>query len=445
MKKIYSLLFVLSLTSPLVQAKTTGVGIPNIYPHMGSGSGSNSSPAASYSRIIGYTYLKYNGSVLAPVDSTTYTYSFGRGGQLSREDMDDNFVRFDDSYTYLYNASTGTYRNQYHRFQAFNGAGKTTKYTCQSWSLVTGAWRDSARYVYNYNTDLTLLLKTSFDIFYGGNWVQHVTFQNYHDNKGNLLKMRSTVFNMTFTYDANDNILTRVDSQVNISPFYWYAKDKFVFSYDATNRVASYTVQRIEAGNWTNKEKYDYTYSGNNISEIAKYAWNNNTWEIQGKNVMSYDANNNIASDEWQYWDVASVSFKSASRRMWTYNNFNQPLTYYSQTFEPSTSSWGFATDDFLYRYYYQSYIPAAIAGVQSPQEMKLYPQPAVNALNVALPASTDQYELSVSDVQGRMLKQAVVRGGDYQLDVADLPNGTYFLRASSSGDEFARRFIVNR
>jgi len=386
MKKIYLLLFGLSFAGPMVHGKTTTTGIPNMFPHMGS-SGSGNSVAASNSRIVGYTFLKHDGSAFVPVDSTTYSYSFGRGGQLSREEMDDNFVSFDDSYTYLYLPSSNSYRNQFHRFQTFNGAGKVSKYNCQSWQMSSQSWRDSSRFVYTYNNDLTRLIKTSFDIYYYSTniWSPHVYYNNVYDNAGNMLAMRSNVFTMTFTYDGSNNMLSRIDSQVNMAPFQWYAKQKLLFSYDASNRLTSFIEQHFVSGGWEHYAKFEHVYTGNNITETTEYRWLNNSWEVNSKHLLSYDQHNNIVSDVLQHWDAGNSVYNNVSRRMWTYNLAHQPVTYYSETFELSTNLWRSAADDFLFRYYYQSYIPASISKLPSEDDLKLFPIPASDKLSVSL------------------------------------------------------------
>ena len=102
MKNIYSCLLALLVLPSVALAKSTGISVPNIFPHYGSGSAGNV-VGSNQSRIIAQTYLVFDGSAFVPVDSITYSYSFGRGGQLSTDDFNDNFVSFDESYTYLFN------------------------------------------------------------------------------------------------------------------------------------------------------------------------------------------------------------------------------------------------------------------------------------------------------------------------------------------------------
>ena len=213
MKNIYSLLIAALVISSQAGGKTTGVSVPNIFPHYGSGSsgGAGQSPGSQYSRITGVTYLEYNGFAMVPVDSTTYAYSFGRGGELSDDDLNDNFVSFDESWTYLYNPSLAGYRNQFRRKQIFSPTNKVMKYTCETWRVSTDEWKDSARYLYTYNNDQTKLEYTMFQIHHNGNWLDHVEYDNIYDPMGRVSGMHTTAYKMDFEYDAANNITERAD------------------------------------------------------------------------------------------------------------------------------------------------------------------------------------------------------------------------------------------
>ena len=381
-----------------------------------------------------------------PVDSTTYTYSFGRGGQMSIEDMDDNFVKFDDSYTYLYEPATGNYRAQFHRWQQFNQANLASLYVCRTWSTSAGAWRDSSRFVYNYNNDLTELLKTTFQISMGGIWTAHVIYENIYGSNGLIERMKSTAFNMYFTYDASDNIATREDSSFNPFTGQWKGVRKLIFTYDASDRVVSFTIQLPMGSGWENSERYEHIYSGNRISETIRYNWSNLSWELAGKHVYSYDANGNKTGDEWRYWDVASSAFKSDSRNQWTYNSYGQPLTYYSETFEPTSGSWVNKENDFFYRYYYQFFIPSGVGdAARGDRGVVLHPQPASDRLYITMKDfSTSTHELRVFDCRGVLVHSQRGSMTTERVDVGGFPSGIYFLNVRAGTEERSIRFVVS-
>jgi len=440
MKKIYSLLLAFSVASLWADAKTTGIGIPNIFPHMGSDGINPSLPANS--RIIRYTYLKHNGVSFIPVDSTTYGYSFGRGGQITQEDMDDNFVNFDDSYTFKY--VSGNYRNDTHRWQTFNSAGKAQTYTIESWDTAGTAWKNWGRYVYFYNNDITLIRKTNFEIYSAGQWTGHYSYNNTYDNSNNLVRMNATTVRMFFVYDAANRVQTRIDSIYDMTSWSWKGNEKYDFVYSGSKMI-SYTVQVPVNGVWTNRDKYEHAYTGNAIDYTMVYTWDNNAWKTAGKHIFTYDGNGNKLSNEWQYWDVATASFISASRQMWTYNTFSQPVTYYSETFEPATTTWSSTTDDFLYRYYYQTFIAASIDNPAGKLVANLYPQPAQNTLNLTFSDPNVKGLVSVFDAHGRVLKTQSTGGGQVSLDVSSLPAGMYFLKLNGDKQQYATNFVVAR
>jgi len=440
MKKIYSLLLACIATSPVLNAKTTGISVPNIFPHMGSES---NSPMAFNSRITAYIYLKHNGSSFVPVDSTTYSYAFGRGGQLTKEEMDDNFVNFDDSYTYTY--TPGGYKNDTHRWQVFNSAGKVQRYTIETWDTIGQSWRNWGRYVYSYNNDLTLIMKTDFEI-YPGFWQHHYQYNNSYNNANNLVRVSAPTLRMSFLYDINGNVLSRVDTIYDFSPGSgWVGSEKYDFTYGGT-RLLSYTVQVPVNSFWTNRDKFEHTYNGNNLDYTVVYSWNNNAWETKGKHVFTYDGNGNKIQDEWQTWDAATSSFKSTSRKVWTYNNFGQPLTYYSETYNAAAGSWSSVTDDFLYRYYYQAFVAAPVNDLPDVVNARLYPLPAQNVLNVDFGDNSIKGILSVFDVQGRTVKTQNVSGSGHEsIDVSNLPAGAYYLRLAGGKAPYSASFIVAR
>jgi hypothetical protein len=60
------------------------------------------------------------------------------------------------------------------------------------------------------------------------------------------------------------------------------------------------------------------------------------------------------------------------------------------------------------------------------------YPNPASSTLNIDLEAgsagSTKAYDIRLYDEQGNLQRQSTTKGGTVQIDVSNLPNGTYFL-----------------
>ena len=68
---------------------------------------------------------------------------------------------------------------------------------------------------------------------------------------------------------------------------------------------------------------------------------------------------------------------------------------------------------------------------------ISLYPNPATDKVTLTI---SEQGEVNVMDVTGRMVMKQSVSVGDNTLDVSSLPNGLYYLKMGSHHSSF----IVN-
>ncbi|MBS1781702.1 MAG: T9SS type A sorting domain-containing protein [Bacteroidetes bacterium] len=445
--RFYTPLFGLLFITLSTLAKTTGQGIPNLFPHMGSDA--NNAPSFLHSRLKAAAYFEYASGGFIPLDSTVYGYSFGRGGQLSLEEMDDNFISFDDSYTFSFDRTNGFFKPHFHRAQLFDATNKVLNYTCQSWNNKSGKWRDSARYVYTYSNGSALLTKTVFQLLdpTTNGWQAHVYFYNNFDAQNNLLSMHSTVFSMDFTYDALYRLNSRTDSQANISPFYWYGSQRLLFAYDQAYNLSTKIMQTVSNGLWVDAQKSEYYYAGNTLTQINSYVRKNNIWIPTGKNIYQYDVSNNLIEIEFQIWDNATNNFLPTNREQKTYNNFGQPTSWYSETYDQASFSWVSAVGDFMKHYYYENYIPTSVAFVFADAEMKIFPQPASDRLYLeGTQKSQAPIQLLVTDVQGKIIwQQQNATALKQELDISNWVNGIYFLRIQSSKGNSVQQFWVAR
>ena len=76
-----------------------------------------------------------------------------------------------------------------------------------------------------------------------------------------------------------------------------------------------------------------------------------------------------------------------------------------------------------------QSYI--SIVSVEDhlvDMEINVFPNPAIDFLNVSLNQSIDDLELKLFDINGKILKQELILENDFKIGFTDLPVGTYLL-----------------
>ncbi|ARS35297.1 DUF7619 domain-containing protein [Pontibacter actiniarum] len=86
-----------------------------------------------------------------------------------------------------------------------------------------------------------------------------------------------------------------------------------------------------------------------------------------------------------------------------------------------------------------------AVGDALEAEEMKVYPNPAEDAIHVAWPAAHQpQTAYQLLNAKGQQVQQLHVRSGTvHQIDVSALPPGLYFLKAVKANKTFARKIII--
>jgi hypothetical protein len=448
MKKIYSV-YIVSLLALAASAKTTSISVPDIYPHFNL-QAIVTSPDAPHIRIIGQTYLTYNGSAFEAVDSTTYSYSGGRGGLLTPDELSDKYTNFDESIIYAFNASSGNYSSELMRRQTFDANNNSVLYSYFDWK-VQGVpvpyWKDSWRYHYDYNSANMIESCIRQRWIDGGIWEDHVVYENIYDANDNVSEMNANGYTILFSYNVDNKIIQRTD---NVSAGWggpWLSNHRVNFTYDSNGRLDNYVIQ-IWNGGWVDSVKLSYTYNASDIVAATESLWLNNTWTNSGINNFTYDVNHNRLSDVRLNWDAGQGAYVNAYRTLYTFNSNNQPTKVITSTWDAGGSSWQFTTDDYQLRYYYEAYSPTDVHEVEASKlDMAIYPIPAQNEVNVDMKWETAQpYTISIFDVQGKLWKnfmEPATTTAHKNIGVNDLPSGNYFIKISGKEGQRTQKFTV--
>lgn len=86
---------------------------------------------------------------------------------------------------------------------------------------------------------------------------------------------------------------------------------------------------------------------------------------------------------------------------------------------------------------------PVAVSANPSSLELKIFPNPASDAVSVTLPQEFERATLSVLDLTGKPVFHQDAEGTKTQVDVSGLPAGVYFLMAQSSDQSAVKRIMV--
>ena len=75
---------------------------------------------------------------------------------------------------------------------------------------------------------------------------------------------------------------------------------------------------------------------------------------------------------------------------------------------------------------------------------ISIYPNPASNLINISGLDNTQNFELEIIDVNGRVVKKYAAISNNASLNISSLQSGVYFLQFSNSKERFVRRLIVS-
>ncbi len=79
-----------------------------------------------------------------------------------------------------------------------------------------------------------------------------------------------------------------------------------------------------------------------------------------------------------------------------------------------------------------------------SDYDVVIYPNPAKNNLNILLPFSNTETTINIIDFQGRVIKSMTTNLNINNLDISDLPNGSYIINLSNNEYNGNQILIVN-
>ncbi|HLW09614.1 MAG TPA: T9SS type A sorting domain-containing protein, partial [Fermentimonas sp.] len=79
---------------------------------------------------------------------------------------------------------------------------------------------------------------------------------------------------------------------------------------------------------------------------------------------------------------------------------------------------------------------------IETPQ-VSVYPNPATTILHVQLPNSVKKAELSISDINGKVVKSQTLNSNSVvQLAIEDLEKGVYILKVVSKDNQWQKKLV---
>ena len=139
----------------------------------------------------------------------------------------------------------------------------------QRMDWVSNGWQGHYRYEYIYDVNGNQISSAIYNSWSSetSDWVGTIKTETEYDDLGHS----SSVLNYIWRNNG------------------WYALDKNLFSYDATNHVTEQILQSYDNDSWVNVQRYEKVYRGSTQIKSNDYIWNNGAWLIIRRNEKDYD------------------------------------------------------------------------------------------------------------------------------------------------------------
>lgn len=310
-------------------------------------------------------------------------------------------------------------------------------------------------------------------------------------------------YRVSYTYNTNHQILTELMQMVNGGVY--ENKSKIIYQYNSKFQLTSKEEMDWQGGFFTQKlDEYTYDDNGNMLTEL-KYVFNGNNLEKNELNIYSYDSYQRLISDTLMFWDEVNLEFidayvsnydynadgtkkyvarKRFDRQMseyvnefewnWSYNEDGLPSELVSKTWNVNTKkfdenlrylydynsykkmvrkrvqSWNTFTlaygDSEIYYYYYKGGTWSNIPPMRV-AEIKLYPVPVSNLLNVDLTQLQSRMDIQTSYIEvinamGVSVLKIPLAEIQGSINIGALASGTYMLMAHGNQGVQLGKFV---
>ncbi len=446
-------------------------------------------------RIIGQRYSEYVDGTWYIQDSARWSYTGLRGSTDVENEVFD--IRYDllgsDTTAQNDKRNTNTYDangrlitkvieswngvgfdNYQKKLYTYDATGNKLTYTAQDWDGAN--WIDNTREVYTYDAANN---QTSFTQqgWNGSSWDDNNRFQYTYNAAHQMLTslyqqmsggMWTDISRDTYTYDANGDNTQFLEELYGSG---WENYSRRTYTYNNHHQVTSRIMEAWTGSAWENSSKKEFTYDAAfNETGSIDYSWQSGAWNPTYQYLTEYDANNRRTYYTTQVW---TGIWNNGYRDAYTYDANGYPDWDTYQNWSPAMSMWmdnnrsdydynSYGNPDVLSYvefgeegpvdvskefFYYETYgQPDAIADAD-PLLMSVYPNPAVNRIQVSFATQQDgSATLRVYGINGQLLVSntiAIASGENViAVPVAALCSGVYILELTCNGASSHTRFI---
>lgn len=351
--------------------------------------------------------------ILAPVLSfaqnltskTYYDWSADVWIEKTRENFNSQGI---NNLTEVWDTALNNWKNQYQTTATYDDTNRITLSKTDRW---INSWRNSSQMVYSYNPDQTV---TKLYQLWNSNQWNNIHLYTYTYNQGILIEESTSDWNENdwviqrrafYHYNTNGSINNIVIQQPHFSTGELTDFQRFVYTYTATNKMASYTLESRWNNAWFGINRILYAYDSNDylVNEAAQ-GWMGESFETQWQLNHTNDSSGNFLQTIRQEYDTDNQIWVNEQKIVYTYQTLN--MSSFSK--------------DGLFRF---------------------GPNPVKDQLEIMLEPIGSNATVKITDTTGKTILETAVVAQD-QIDVRHFPSGIYFLRLQLNDQTSVKKFI---
>jgi YD repeat-containing protein len=336
--------------------------------------------------------------------------------------------------------------------------GNRNSYTLQFWDKVNAKWLNNDRFIYSYDLSNNLI-KSQYQTWSmtSSNWTNVFQDSNNYSSTNKITSSITQIWNTTssvwqnnkkinYAYDASDFLIEGQELGWDAALSDWFQVKRYIYTNDPKGNVLTFLNQNWNKvkGDWDEfrKRAYTYDFKGNLLTNTWYY-WNDLTtiFDNGTKETFTYDGKDNMLSQTSALWDKDINDWVNNERLSVAYNSYNQKTIEQNEVWDKIGNFWYFRSEEQKRYYYYQEFTNSLQQNSIENSNLKLYPIPAKDLLNISLKLNhVDHLNCQIIDLQGRVIKQWKIENTkEYftTIPIQNLQSGSYILRISDSNNKF--------
>ena len=411
-----------------------------------------SAQAQTGSRLIAKADWHNDGAVFVPTDTTNYTYSGGRGGDLTHK------MKFDEAIMSNYDGTAAAFVATMDTLQTFDANNNLETRIARSWNAILLSWTNVSKSLYFYSAGN--LSTVVYQVWDGSNFINSSNHVYTYDPSNRLTQDKYGIWNsltaafdasseINYFYDGSGNMIQKNNVAISGTSFTQVNQENY--SYDAANHLLTDVYSQWNGLAYVPQYMTTNTYDtvGDRLtSQYSTYNSGTSTWN--NVTLHTYSGFNTVmmpTAELDQVWDTTGGGmWDNSIMYTYTYNTNNQLTNSVGESWNVA-GFWEYANGDMKSNYYYEDFSTTGVKNVAANGNVSIFPNPAQNMININL--SWNQalaFTVTVLDMGGRVVRQwSVAATAQYStsLSVNNFTAGNYIVKINGTSGEFTQQIVV--